>query len=447
MRPRPHRPHAARRPCEATTSPMSDEAEPPAAEPPAALAAPAQEEAAAPTQEEAVAEAPEAAKASDAAATEPAPAEAPKADADAAEPAPAPEAAKADDASAQRRKAKGQDAVMVEEVRNLKRHLGADSTAEEQLNALKKLRVYGVLSDKVLSETRIGIDVNTLSKGSADQEVKSIARELVDIWRQAHRKRKASLGGDEGPLKRTASAASDSSLHLDRTPTNSMEAPTPLASQDSARSGELQRGASAISLGGEGQEGGDAAVPKKMTPQREKVLKKLIEALGVEEKLDDVEEGSQKESPDDNARESMRDPVVLAKEIEEELSIQCSSEKEYLGQARSIIFNLKDSKNKTFSFKLMVGFYKPSQVPKLSAEDMASDAKVAERAKLRQDSMEAIQTDWALRHGQQKICGLFTCGKCKGVKTTYFQMQTRSSDEPMTTFVTCLTCNNRWKFC
>eukprot|EP00439_Symbiodinium_sp_Y106_P042252 s4841_g5.t1 len=34
-----------------------------------------------------------------------------------------------------------------------------------------------------------------------------------------------------------------------------------------------------------------------------------------------------------------------------------------------------------------------------------------------------------------------------GNKTTYFQMQTRSSDEPMTTFVTCLTCGNRWKFC
>jgi len=26
-------------------------------------------------------------------------------------------------------------------------------------------------------------------------------------------------------------------------------------------------------------------------------------------------------------------------------------------------------------------------------------------------------------------------------------MQTRSADEPMTTFVTCHNCNNRWKFC
>ena len=39
----------------------------------------------------------------------------------------------------------------------------------------------------------------------------------------------------------------------------------------------------------------------------------------------------------------------------------------------------------------------------------------------------------------------FTCRKCKSNKCTYYQMQTRSADEPMTTFVTCLECGNRWK--
>ena len=41
--------------------------------------------------------------------------------------------------------------------------------------------------------------------------------------------------------------------------------------------------------------------------------------------------------------------------------------------------------------------------------------------------------------------GLFTCGKCKSNKTTYYEMQTRSADEPMTAFVTCLDCGKRWK--
>ena len=39
----------------------------------------------------------------------------------------------------------------------------------------------------------------------------------------------------------------------------------------------------------------------------------------------------------------------------------------------------------------------------------------------------------------------FKCYKCKKNKCTYYQMQTRSADEPMTTFVTCLICGNRWK--
>jgi transcription elongation factor S-II len=39
----------------------------------------------------------------------------------------------------------------------------------------------------------------------------------------------------------------------------------------------------------------------------------------------------------------------------------------------------------------------------------------------------------------------FTCWKCKSKKCTYYQLQTRSGDEPMTTFVTCLDCGQRWK--
>ena len=39
----------------------------------------------------------------------------------------------------------------------------------------------------------------------------------------------------------------------------------------------------------------------------------------------------------------------------------------------------------------------------------------------------------------------FLCYKCKSHQCTYYQMQTRSADEPMTTFVTCIKCGNRWK--
>lgn len=40
---------------------------------------------------------------------------------------------------------------------------------------------------------------------------------------------------------------------------------------------------------------------------------------------------------------------------------------------------------------------------------------------------------------------LFTCRKCKGKRCVYVQQQIRSSDEPMTCFITCLDCGKRWK--
>lgn len=40
---------------------------------------------------------------------------------------------------------------------------------------------------------------------------------------------------------------------------------------------------------------------------------------------------------------------------------------------------------------------------------------------------------------------LFQCAKCKERKCVYTEVQTRSADEPMTTFVCCLVCGNKWK--
>ena len=39
----------------------------------------------------------------------------------------------------------------------------------------------------------------------------------------------------------------------------------------------------------------------------------------------------------------------------------------------------------------------------------------------------------------------FTCRKCKGKKCVHMAVQTRSADEPMTIYITCLDCGNRFK--
>ena len=42
--------------------------------------------------------------------------------------------------------------------------------------------------------------------------------------------------------------------------------------------------------------------------------------------------------------------------------------------------------------------------------------------------------------------GIFACIKCKSKLTQYYEMQTRSADEPMTVFASCTQCGANWKF-
>ena len=37
------------------------------------------------------------------------------------------------------------------------------------------------------------------------------------------------------------------------------------------------------------------------------------------------------------------------------------------------------------------------------------------------------------------------CNRCHKRQCTYYEMQTRSADEPTTIFITCLNCGKRWK--
>ena len=40
---------------------------------------------------------------------------------------------------------------------------------------------------------------------------------------------------------------------------------------------------------------------------------------------------------------------------------------------------------------------------------------------------------------------IFLCKKCHKRECTYYEMQTRSADEPMTIFITCLNCGKHWR--
>ncbi len=104
--------------------------------------------------------------------------------------------------------------------------------------------------------------------------------------------------------------------------------------------------------------------------------------------------------------------------------------------------NLKVNKNSNFVLnKIKYGIWEPDKIvstdlqilyPELYEEIILKNKKLMDR--------------WAEEKKAQGST-IFRCAKCKQNNCTYYQMQTRSADEPMTTFVTCLNCHNRWKFC
>lgn len=134
----------------------------------------------------------------------------------------------------------------------------------------------------------------------------------------------------------------------------------------------------------------------------------------------------------------------IARDIERGLQERFrDNEKGYKAQLRTILFNLRDKQNPDFKRNLRRGDVQPETLATLSPEDMASDRKKEEIQQIRAHAL------WECERGQapQQTTDQFQCGKCKQRKCTYYQMQTRSADEPMTTFVSCVHCGNRWKFC
>ncbi|XP_054939642.1 transcription elongation factor A protein 3 isoform X1 [Physeter macrocephalus] len=196
---------------------------------------------------------------------------------------------------------------------------------------------------------------------------------------------------------------------------------------------------------------------------------------------------------DDNYKDYGVNCDKMASEIEDHIYQELkSTDMKYRNRVRSRISNLKDPRNPGLRRNVLSGAISSGLIAKMTAESLylgktfvhpqmiqrmgqilryplellsghtgspqgegfcsQRQSQCLEMASDELRELRNAMTQEAIREHQMAKTGgtttdLFQCSKCKKKNCTYNQVQTRSADEPMTTFVLCNECGNRWKFC
>lgn len=269
------------------------------------------------------------------------------------------------------------------------------SQATDLLGVLKKLP----LTLEILTKTRIGIAVNSFRKASKDEKSIVLAKTLIKDWKRLLEKDK-----EKDSKQRSSDKVSDNnSASKDDSPNSSSQSPQSPSSTKHESSTKASYTTDTVRL---------------------KCREMIMKALQQDDFNNDFENMS----------------GVLEDHIFKEFK---NTGIKYKNRVRSRIYNLKDTKNPDLKQKVLEGLVTLERLAVMTSEEMAS----AEMKKLREKlTKEAIDDHQMAQQGGTKT-GAFKCSKCGERDTSYNQLQTRSADEPMTTFVLCNCCGNRWKFC
>ncbi|XP_055044104.2 transcription elongation factor A protein 2 [Misgurnus anguillicaudatus] len=277
--------------------------------------------------------------------------------------------------------------------------------AIDLLRELKNMK----MSLETLQSTRIGMSVNAVRKQSSEEEVQTLAKSLIKAWKKL-------LDGAEGkseekkkvgsPLQSSSSKDSPGSSDTSYKPETPKTPTTPVTPKFTSF----------------------PPTPVTTDSVRTKCRELLVQAL----------------QTDGDYQTIGADCEHLAAQIEDSIYQEFkSTDIKYKTRLRSRISNLKDQKNPDLRRNVLCGNIAAERIASMTAEEMAS----AELKEIR----KALTKESIREHQLSKVGGtetdMFVCGKCKGKNCTYTQVQTRSADEPMTTFVLCNECGNRWKFC
>uniref|UniRef100_A0A1A8PJY2 Transcription elongation factor n=1 Tax=Nothobranchius rachovii TaxID=451742 RepID=A0A1A8PJY2_9TELE len=334
------------------------------------------------------------------------------------------------------------------------------------MDLLKELQSFN-MTLKLLQETRIGMSVNNIRKHCTEEEVITLAKVLIKDWKrllnaaaaagQCPSERESDLkngldsskpAGTSPPTETQKDSVDNkvSKKHSDeskRERKDSSDSKTPppkkLTRKLSTDSTESRKGRSEAPstpttptspMSPSFSSAGGPLPPHLATGDsiRDKCIEMLAAALRTDNDYKDF--GTNCDS--------------MAAEIEDHIYQENkATDMKYKNRVRSRISNLKDPKNPELRRNVLAGSIELSRIATMSAEEMASN----ELKKLRN-----VLTQEAIREHQMAKTGgtttdLLQCSKCKKKNCTYNQVQTRSADEPMTTFVLCNECGNRWKFC
>ena len=114
--------------------------------------------------------------------------------------------------------------------------------------------------------------------------------------------------------------------------------------------------------------------------------------------------------------------------------------KKYAQISRKILSNITFTENShDVKYKILNNIWPPETIASKTHEELYPERYAELKLKVMAKYIN-------MNPDKEKPDGLFKCRRCKSMKTTYTQAQTRSADEPMTTFATCLDCEHRWKF-
>lgn len=275
---------------------------------------------------------------------------------------------------------------------------------------------------------RIGMAVNELRKCSKDEDVINLSKKLIKNWK------KLLASNPESPKSSQKSSNGSSSSGAGKT--SSKDSSKDDKSKDSKSKNNSQT----------------SFPPPSSSSTTDVVRLKCREMLAIALKIDEYPEGC-------------ASPEELAEELEEAIFAEFkNTDMRYKNRIRSRVSNLKDTKNPGLRMNFISGVIAANRFAKMTPEEMASDEMKKLREKFVKESINDAQL--VSRNVAQPFSGvnallifvfqatvqgtktdLLKCGKCKKRNCTYNQLQTRSADEPMTTFVMCNSCGNRWKFC